>query len=145
MMNKKDFLKKILMSFFIIVTFVNVAMFILGMLYDDRNRFGYEAFLFPIVYGILGILPMAVLYSKKELTVKQMLFRKVIQLILLEALLIFCVFSNGGLGVRPLIPFVVIVLLIALAVQGILWILDSRRAQELSVELEKYQRKQHNL
>ena len=43
---------------------------IYGMIYAPDTRFGYEALLFPVFYGFHGILPSAVLYSRKELTVE---------------------------------------------------------------------------
>ncbi len=140
-MSKKDFLKMILMSFFIVVTLVNVAMAVLGLLYDANKTFGYEAFFSPIIFGVLGVVPAIVTYSKKELSMKQMVIRKVIQLLVLESLLIGFVVSNGVVGGKTIISFATSVFLIAVAVHIILWILDNRIAQKLSLDLEKYQKK----
>jgi len=140
-MSRKDFLKNILMSFFIVVTLVNVAMAVLGLLFDSNKTFGYEAFVSPLIFGVLGVVPAIVTYSKKELTMTQMVIRKVIQLILLESLLIGFVVSNGVVRGKTMISFAISVLLIAVAVHLILWILDNRKAHKLSLDLEKYQKK----
>lgn len=140
-MNKNEFLKQILMSFFIVVTLVNVAMAVLGLLYDANKTFGYEAFVSPIIFGVLGVAPAIVTYSKKELTMKQTIIRKTIQLILLEGLLIGFVAFNGVVEAEAMISFAITVLLIAVFVHVILWFLDNRKAQKLSRDLEIYQKK----
>ena len=71
-MSKKEFMGQVFISFFVVVTCINLGMAFMGMIYAPDTRFGYEALLFPVFYGFLGILPSAVLYSRKELTVKQM-------------------------------------------------------------------------
>lgn len=138
-MNKRDFLKHILTSFFIVVTLVNIAMAVLGLLYDSNRRFGYEAFFSPIIFGVLGMLPTIVTYSKKELTMKQMLLREVLQLFLLETLLISFVFTNNVIDRFIIIPFAFTVFIIAVMVQFILWGLDCKKAKSLTIELRKYQ------
>lgn len=139
-MSKKDFAKKILMKFFIIVTLINVAMFILGLLYDRNRSFGYEAFIFPIIYGIMSIIPMLVTYSKRELSIRTMIIRKIIQLILLELSLISFVIINGVFETKVIIPLALSVLIIGLLVYIITWMLDNNEAQRLSLKLEEYQK-----
>ena len=46
----KEHVKEILNSFFISVTLINIAMFILGILFRPEQRFGYEAYLYPLIY-----------------------------------------------------------------------------------------------
>ena len=77
----KDHIKDNIMNFFIIVTLVNLVMFISGSILAPEMRFGYEAFIVPIIDGLLGIIPGIIMYSKRELTVRQMLIREVIQLL----------------------------------------------------------------
>lgn len=91
-MSKREFMERLVISFFVVVTCVNLAMAFLGMRYEPEIRFGYHAFLFPVMYGFLGILPSAVTYSRRELSVKQMLLRKLLQLLLLEGIMVGIVF-----------------------------------------------------
>lgn len=109
-MSKKEFMGQVFISFFVVVTCINLGMAFMGMIYAPDTRFGYEALLFPVFYGFLGILPSAVLYSRKELTVKQMLLRKIIQLILIEAIMVGIVFFLGGTDFSTLLPFMIMVL-----------------------------------
>jgi hypothetical protein len=139
-MSKKDFAKKMLMKFFIIVTLINVAMFVLGLLYDKDKSFGYEAFIVPIIYGILSILPMLVTYSNRELSVRTMIFRKILQLILLELSVISFVMLNGIFEMEVILPLAISILTIAIIVYIISWILDNNEAQRLNLKLEEYQK-----
>lgn len=141
-MSKKDFLKDSLMSFFIIVTCVNVSAFILGYIFEPTRTFGYEAFLSPIIYGVLGSLPNLLMYSKHELSIKQMIIRKVLQLLSIEVLLLFVAFGSFNKA-KPqndvLFSFCISIFIIFIAVHLISWIVDSRTANELTSALESFQ------
>lgn len=141
-MSKSEFMKKTLMSFFIVVTLVNVAMAVLGMIYDKGRTFGYNAFFSPIIFGVLGVLPSIVTYSKRELTFKQMAVRKILQLVLLEAVLILFVLINHISETKAIFPFAVSVFVVAVVVQMLLWVLDYNQAKKLNVILDEYQKKQ---
>lgn len=138
-MSKKEFMGQVFISFFVVVTCINLGMAFMGMIYAPDTRFGYEALLFPVFYGFLGILPSAVLYSRKELTVKQMLLRKIIQLILIEAIMVGIVFSLGGTDFNTLLPFMVMVLAVCLAAEGILWLAADKKVKKLNAQLKRFQ------
>ena len=138
-MSKKEFMGQVFISFFVVVTCINLGMAFMGMIYAPDTRFGYEALLFPVFYGFLGILPSAVLYSRKELTVKQMLLRKIIQLILIEAIMVGIVFFLGGTDFRTLLPFMIMVLAVCLAAEGILWLAADKKVRKLNAQLKRFQ------
>ena len=81
----KENIKDNLMNFFIIVTLVNIVIFVCGSIFAPDQEITYSAFLVPIIDGALGIIPGIVMYSKRELTVKQMIVREVIQLLSIRA------------------------------------------------------------
>ena len=101
-MHGKEFILACLRSFFAIVTLVNVAVFVLGFTMDPERLFGYEVFLMPLIYGALGILPNIVMYSKRELKIRELLVRKAIQLVLIEGLVLFAVFYQTAVIEMPL-------------------------------------------
>ena len=137
-MSKREFMERLVISFFVVVTCVNLAMAFLGMRYEPEIRFGYHAFLFPVMYGFLGILPSAVTYSRRELSVKQMLLRKLLQLLLLEGIMVG-VFFAGSTAWEVLLPFMVMILLISIAAEGVLWFVARRKAKSLNEELKRFQ------
>jgi len=129
-MTDRNFFKKVLTHYFVIVTLICLAMGIMGLLFDGERAFGYEAFFSPLVLGAVSLLPAMVTYSSKELTFRQMMFRKLLQLLLIEVLLMILVFTNGLEDRAVMIAFVVAVGLVYLGVNGIMWILDNQNAKD---------------
>lgn len=141
-MSLKDFFKSMMSSYFVIVTLINVSTYVLGVMYRPEEQFGYDAFLSPLVYGALGILPVCVMYSKKELTLKQVIFRKILQFILLEILLIGFGFGHSKLTVENMeliISFGLSVFVIFVLVHIISWVLDLQQARQMTMDLLSYQ------
>lgn len=139
-MNPKDFLKSLFTSFFIVVTLVTIAMAVLGLTLEPDRTFGYEAYFFPPFYSALSMLPAVVMYSKKELTIRQIVFRKLLQLVLIEFLLLGFMMMNGFRDFRVLIIQAIAILFITLAVAAISWLLDLKSARELNKDLAEYQK-----
>lgn len=144
-MSFKSFLKSICSTYFIIVTLVNLATFVMGSIYRPEERFGYDAFLVPLIYSFLGILPMCVMYSKREMTLTQVLIRKMFQLILLEALLIGFVFGYGDFSkdnTVQMVSFAVTVLVVFILVHVISFVLDMQQARQMTLDLLDYQNRE---
>lgn len=138
----RDHIKNNIMSFFIIVTLVNIAIFICGIVLAPDEKLGYTAFIVPVIDGILGVIPGLVMYSKRELSVKQMILRDIIQLISIE--LIILVFSFGFAPITSAsIPriFAVIgsVAFVYVGVVVIMYLLDFRTAKKMTDELKAFQ------
>lgn len=144
-MSFKSFLKSICSTYFIIVTLVNLATFVMGSIYRPEERFGYDAFLVPLLYAFLGVLPICVMYSKKELTLVQVLIRKLLQLILLEGLLIGFVFGYGDFSkdnIVQMVSFAVTVFVVFLLVHVISFVLDVQQARQMTLDLLEYQNRE---
>ena len=138
----REHIKNNIMSFFIIVTLVNIAIFICGIVLAPDEKLGYTAFIVPVIDGILGVIPGLIMYSKRELSVKQMIVRDIIQLICIE--LIIMVFSFGFTPITSIsIPriFAVIgsVAFVYVGVVVIMYLLDFRTAKKMTDELKAFQ------
>ena len=144
-MHKKEWLQRLIMSYFIIVTCVNLVMAVLGLCYDSQIRFGYEAFLLPLIYGVVGVIPVLVTYSRRELTIKQMVVRRILQIVLLEVMLTGFVFGNARMREATasqgtlVAAFMITVLLVCVMVELVLWGLDCLKARALNLELKEFQ------
>ena len=141
-MKLKEFIKSTLASYFIIVTLVNVATLVLGSILRPEQRFGYEAFLAPLLYGALGLIPVFIMYSPKELTIKQIVIRKIVQLIALEFILVLAGFGRENLKAENLAliaSFALSVLIIYVLVHVISWVLNLEMARQLTMDLQSYQ------
>ncbi|MBQ9663314.1 MAG: hypothetical protein IJV40_09210 [Oscillospiraceae bacterium] len=57
----------------------------------------YDALLVPIRYAALCLLPTLVTWSRHELSPKELLVRKALMLVLLEAVILFIAFSSPAI------------------------------------------------
>ncbi|MGN0636850.1 MAG: hypothetical protein ACI4J0_00630 [Huintestinicola sp.] len=141
-MSFKEHLRSVLSVYFIVAALINAATFILGEIFRPDEKFGYEAFLSPLIYAAVALIPMLCTYSKKELTLKQYVAREILQLIAIEIILIFF-----GLGKQCLDPedlpltasFALSVLIIFCLVHVIGWLLDLDLARQLNSDLKSFQ------
>lgn len=141
-MSFKEHFKSVMSLYFVIVTLINGAMFVLGKIFRPDEKFGYEVMLSPLVYAAIALVPMLCMYSKKELTLKQNIIKELFTLLALEIILI-----GFGLGVDCLSPanlpltagFALSVLIIFVLVNIIAWLLDMRLARQLNSDLKEFQ------
>ena len=139
----KEHLRTQLAGFFISVTLINLAMLILGCWLEPDLKFGYQAFAYPLIYGVIGSLPGLVMFSKKELTMKQTIIREIIQMLLIVVLIIsfmFGRFKNIEYDMIPQIIAVAIsVMIIYVLVNVFGWLIDLKTANKMTEDLKKFQ------
>ena len=137
-MSLKEFLKQALSTYFIVVTLILVSTYTLGMIYMPDQILHYDAFLYPLFYGLLGVIPMIVMYSKNELTIRQILVRKALQLVSLECILVFVVFHTSSWDEQMLplvVSFIFSVFAIFVLVHIISFFLDYGQAIRMNQDL----------
>lgn len=143
-MSFKEHIKIVMSQFFVIVTLINLATFMIGEIFRPDQRFGYEAFLFPIIYAVIAVIPMLCMYSKKELTIKQYILKKLLLLISIEILLIFFVLGAKSLepgNIALTVSFALSILVIFVFVHVIGWVLDWKDAKKLNSDLKLFQKR----
>lgn len=141
-MRFKAFIRSTCATYFIIVTLINLSTFVLGSIYRPEERFGYGAFLAPLLYGFWGILPMCVMYSAKEMTRREIFIRKILQFILLEVLLLGLVFGHAGStkdNMGQIVSFALSVFVIFVLAHVISFMLDTQEARQMTRDLMSYQ------
>ena len=142
-MSGREFLKQIVTSFFVVVTLVTIAIGVLGNIYRPGQQFGYEAFFAPVIYGFLSMIPVAVMYSKKELTVKQLYIRKVLQLVSIELILYFVAYGIDNIKAAPkgqTIAFGISIVVVYVVEDVISGIINTNDAKKLTKMLHQYQK-----
>lgn len=143
-MSFKEHIKIVMSQFFVIVTLINLATFMIGEIFRPDQRFGYEAFLFPIIYAVIAVIPMLCMYSKKELTIKQYILKKLLLLISIEILLIFFVLGAKSLepgNIALTVSFALSILVIFVFVHVVGWVLDWKDAKKLNSDLKLFQKR----
>jgi len=143
-MHGKELIRDIINTYFMLVTMIVGAMMVLGTYFMPDVRFGYEAFGTPLRYAAFGTLPNLVMYSKRELTMKQFLIRKIIQLILVEVIVIAValpieMFEGGKTEIVLALAFSVFV--IYLLTHLIDWFQNCAAAKQMTEELLIFQQK----
>jgi len=114
-MEWKEFLKKSLIDFLIIQAGITLAIGIIGCIKQPTTDFHYAGFFVPFLYAFFCLLPSVVTYSSYELSIKQMIVRKVIQLLLIEGIVLLISYIVGALSdflMGMIIAFVVVIIYI---------------------------------
>ena len=140
----KDHLKECLRNYFIIVTGINLAVFVLGMIFRPDQKLGYDAFLYPLIYGAITSVPNLLMVEKKEPTIKQSIFREIVGVILISAILLTTMFAGKEITGELIViscGIVLSVICITWLVNAVSWILDSRKAESLTNDLVAFQNK----
>ena len=96
-MEFKKFLVEKLTLFFMLSTLITFAVYLIGSAYDHDALFGYDALLAPLRYAAMCMLPTFVTWSRHELSVRQLLFRKALMILLLEGEILFMAFMSPSI------------------------------------------------
>lgn len=144
-MELKRFLVNKLILFFMLSTLISVAVALIGSAFDSQARIGYDGLLAPVKYAGLCLLPTLVTWSRKELSVKQMLFRKALMLALLEAVILFIGYRSPAIDTdraEVVLALAGSVLIIFVLVNLFRWLRESVEARQMNRDLARFQ-KQH--
>ena len=140
-MNRQSKLSEMMMAFFVSTACITILEGIMGMLFFPDEELTYKAFFAPPVMGIFSVLFGFVTWSKRELTIKETLFRRGIHLLLIEMFVFGINYAEG-----IVFPFKIVISLIIgiaavfVAVYVVLWINDVRSANRFNKKLKEYQR-----
>ena len=142
-MRGKEFVNDMIYTYLMLVTMILGVMMVLGTHYMPEVRFGYEEFGAPLIYAAWGTLPNVVMYAKKELTMKQFLLRKTIQLLLIEGIVISVatpaqIMEAGNAEV--VVALAVGILVVYILAHLIIWFQNYVIAKRMTAELLVFQR-----
>ena len=141
-MQGKELINDMIYTYFMLVTMILGIMMVLGMNFMPEVRFGYEAFGNPLIYAFYGTFPNIVMYAKKELTVKQFLIRKIIQLVLVEIIVITVaipveIMVEGN--IKLVISLAISILVVYILTHSIEWFQNYTMAKKMTEELLTFQ------
>ncbi|MDD2579757.1 MAG: hypothetical protein PHP40_06715, partial [Eubacteriales bacterium] len=116
------------------------AMALTGIIFERVTRLGYEAFIFPVIFGVIASLPLLVKYSRRDLSLKQIVIRNVLHFLLLEMIILSTLWLVGILtSLAMTVSLGFSVLLINLTVHLVLWVHDRRTARQFNDALKQLQ------
>ena len=142
---RKELLVHILRVYTLLVTLITILLIILGKLLDRDRVFSYEAFLSPLIYALIGTAATVITRSDKELSVRNLIIRKVISLLLIEGAIILLALNSDTIPTEKswVIPGLALgILLVFILTHVILYFIDRKEAEKLNADLARYQEKQ---
>ena len=113
-MTFKEFVINRIQVFFFLVTMILLAQVVLGNIIEPDRTLYYKDFVGTFVMAGLCMLPTVVTYSKKELNLKQMIVRHIIQLVLIEGIML--TLAIIGIAPSPQKPLSVVLIVTATAI-----------------------------
>ena len=142
-MQVKELINDMIYTYFMLVTMILGVMAVLGMHFMPDVRFGYEAFGLPLIYAGFGTLPNIIMYAKKELTMKQFLVRKTIQLVLVEIIVINVAIPAEIIDAEKtevVVSLAISILVVYVLTHLIEWFQNYAVAKKMTEELLNFQR-----
>lgn len=142
-MKIKERLGEAFKMYFILVTLITVLLLILGLTLDNDRVLGYEAFLSPLIYAAIGVIPVFFFGSEKEISMKRLLIQRIVTLLFVEAAVLVLAFSAKSIPTER--KGVVIGIAVGIAVVYVLslvveYVFEFIQSRELNEALEVYQR-----
>ena len=141
----KELLIQALRLYTLLVTLITVLMIILGNLLDRDRVFGYDAFFSPLLYALIGTAAAMVTRSDKEPSVRGLVIRKIISLLLIEGAIILIALNADTIPTDQswVLPGLILgVFVVFVLTHIILYLADQKEAKKISADLVRYQEKQ---
>ena len=136
---------RVLRLYTLLVTLITVLMIILGNLLDRGRVFSYDAFVSPLVYALIGTVATIVTRSDRELSVRSLIIRKVISLLLIEGAIILIALNADTIPTEKswVVPCLVLgVFVVFILTHVIQYLIDRKEAEKLNADLSRYQERQ---
>lgn len=140
-MSFKQFFVEKLSLFFMLTTLITIAIFVVGSVFDAEAHFGYDAMLTPLRYAACCVLPTFATYSRRELKKKELIARMALELILIEAVMLFFAFTSPAIDTTRISVVLVItgsVLIIYVMARLFSWLRESAEAKVMNEDLLRF-------
>ena len=142
---RKEYLIRAFRLYTLLVTLITVLMIILGSLLDCDRVFSYDAFISPLLYALIGTAATAVTWTEKELSIRKLIIRKAIALLLIEGAILFVALKSDTIPTEKnwVVPCLLAgVFAVYVLSHIILYFIDRREAEKISADLARYQENQ---
>ena len=143
----KELLIQALRLYTLLVTLITVLMIILGNLLDRDRVFSYDAFFSPLIYALIGTVATMITRSDKELSVRSLIIRKAISLLIVEGAIVFIALNADTIPTEKswVLPGIVLgVFVVFVLTHVIQYFIDRKEAEKLNADLSRYQERQMN-
>lgn len=138
----KETMKKLIEVFLICHFLINLAIGVCGMLLGPDTKLGYGDLFVPSLMAFLCTLPTLLTIQPEKLTVKQIVLRKILQVLMVEAIVLSMIhFGFHGINsIGGAFTVVVSVLLVFAGVSLVDWARGCMEAEDLNRRLAQLQK-----
>ena len=129
--------------YFILVTLITILLMVVGMLFDSDRTLSYDAYFSPLFYAFIGVIPVFFFQSDKELSMKRLIIRNVLYVLIVEAAILLIVFKAPNIPsdrIEVVISIAVGVLVVFILSLIVEYISELTQANEMNAYLEEYQK-----
>ena len=129
--------------YFILVTLITILLMVVGMLFDSDRTLSYDAYFSPLFYAFIGVIPVFFFQSDKELSMKRLIIRNVLYVLIVEAAILLIVFKAPNIPsdrIEVVISIAVGVLAVFILSLIVEYIFELTQANEMNAYLEEYQK-----
>lgn len=129
--------------YFILVTLITILLLVVGMLFDSDRTLSYDAYFSPLFYAFIGVIPVFFFQSDKELSMKRLIIRNVLYVLIVEAAILLIVFKAPNIPsdrIEVVISIAVGVLVVFILSLIVEYIFELTQANEMNAYLEEYQK-----
>lgn len=124
------------MPFFVITTFIGIAVGLIGLLFFEDETLSQSSMFTPAVLGAVTSLASLVYYSKRELSMREIIVRKGIHLTLIEGIVLGINYFAGNLTDAVItVAIAAAVLIIFVTVYLVQYMSQRRMSDELTAAL----------
>lgn len=144
-MNIKRKLSQAVKLYFMLVTFISVLLMVLGLLFDTDRTFSYSVFASPLIYAAIGVIPVFFPGQNRELSVKGLIIKRVVEVLIIEGLVMLIVFSSDNIPSQNrsvVIGIAAGIVVIYLIVNAMEYLYEKKIAEELNVLLLNVQKEE---
>ncbi|MBQ3299790.1 MAG: hypothetical protein IJG99_05825 [Ruminococcus sp.] len=141
-MTIKEFLISRVQLFFLLTTLILAASAVIGAVIAPEEELHYYQLFGPMAFAGLCVLPTCVSFFRKEPTLGQFIFRKAIELILIECIILFIISPPDDGSIPALLFYVIlgaVVLVIYILALLIMWLQKYRQSKKLTDQLKNLQ------
>ena len=139
-MTFREFVISRIQLFFLLVTLILTATVILGGIFDPERELHYYHLLSPMIIAACCVLPTCVTYFKKEPDLRQYIIRQIIELVLIEAVVMFLISPPDGFE-KTVFYFTLsaAVAVIYVLADLLMWLQKNQQSKKLTEQLKELQ------
>ncbi|MBD5453018.1 MAG: hypothetical protein HDR30_01655 [Lachnospiraceae bacterium] len=144
-MELRSILKKCMIDFLMIQAGITFAIGVIGCIKTPALGVTHYSLFMPFVYAFFCVIPSFVIYSAKELSIKQMLIRKVIQFLLIEFIVMLISYIIGTLNNTFIcIAIILAVIVVYIVVNVLEYLFCKSAADAMTKKIQRIKEKEQH-